>query len=559
VRSRVAEEPTTAPASRSRPGEEGSVQRERVGLPRCSGRQGLAGRGFAPGPLAGAAARMSKRRVAGSAADGRVAPPLPRSAALALALALAVAATAAVGGGAAQRAWLWLQEQSRRGPASTAAGSPSAENEIPVVPWQEGESRRMCAELRRPIVFTGAPSEAWGARAGASALRSVGDLVSAYGGPEVEVAVYESSQTHVLYYKDKMPMAEQGWEPPFRKSKVSVARLSRALGAGGAKGGKLHYYHSAMPNDHFRELLGRGEGEHDLVVEQDEMVFAARPRLAAEAALLANEAMPTFEARWQVHVWAGEANMSARVHYDTYYNFYVQLVGRKRFVLLPPEEWVHLRLFPGMHPSGRQSQFDISERLGSARALEVVLEPGQVLFLPPYWFHHVESVDASVSVNYWTDSRDQWVEHWVASNAIPKGTDADNNQLRQMVFRLLVQVMKAQPLLRAVPQQLLESQFAPLGKVPAPTGGADAEAGRCPFDLGRRIDLAAFADKLAVVIGKRLEEMPLPAPRAIGFGNLLQGVAHWTFGLDMVRYLDCLAREAARMELLQTISSRPNA
>jgi hypothetical protein len=479
---------------------------------------------------------------------------------LALALALAVAAAAAAAAlppSAAERTlawlWLWLSGPSSQGPSSvagsaSAAGLASLSGDIPVLPWQEGVSRRMCAELRRPLVFTGAPSEAWGARAG-RALRSVGDLVTAYGGPEVEVSVYESSQTHVIYYKDKMPMAEQGWEPPFRKSKVSALQLARALGAGGAKGGKLHYYHSAGPNAHFRELLARGEGEHDLVVEQDEMVFAARPRLAGEAALLAGEAMPSFEARWQVHVWAGEANMSARVHYDTYYNFYVQLVGRKRFVLLPPEEWVHLRLFPAMHPSGRQSQFDVSQRLGSARALEVVLEPGQVLFLPPYWFHHVESVDASVSVNYWTDSRDQWVEHWVASNAIPRGTDADTNQLRQMVFRLLVQVMKAQPLLRAVPRQLLESQFAPLGLGPPPAEAeAEPEAARCPFDLGRRADLAGFADKLAVVIGKRLEEMPLPAPRAVGFGNLLQGVAHWTFGLDMVRYLDCLAREAARIE-----------
>eukprot|EP01047_Picozoa_sp_COSAG01_P014320 COSAG01_NODE_695_length_14201_cov_10.521875_6_plen_109_part_00 len=91
-------------------------------------------------------------------------------------------------------------------------------------------------------------------------------------------------------------------------------------------------------------------------------------------------------------------------------NFFVQLHGRKRFFLLPPAAAVFLYTFPRLHPSYRQVQTDLAapasftalaqdfprlhRLLESKRtlgkeldALEFVLEPGDVLYIPPYWFH----------------------------------------------------------------------------------------------------------------------------------------------------------------------------
>ena len=35
-------------------------------------------------------------------------------------------------------------------------------------------------------------------------------------------------------------------------------------------------------------------------------------------------------------------------------------------------------------------------------AIEIVLKPGQMLIIPPGWWHEVKSLDLSVSVNIWT-------------------------------------------------------------------------------------------------------------------------------------------------------------
>ena len=42
----------------------------------------------------------------------------------------------------------------------------------------------------------------------------------------------------------------------------------------------------------------------------------------------------------------------------------------------------------------------------SSRAEAVIAEvgPGDMLVVPPYWFHHVETLEESVSVNVWSDA-----------------------------------------------------------------------------------------------------------------------------------------------------------
>eukprot|EP00039_Didymoeca_costata_P005960 m.86178 g.86178 ORF g.86178 m.86178 type:complete len:179 (-) comp13047_c0_seq2:29-565(-) len=60
------------------------------------------------------------------------------------------------------------------------------------------------------------------------------------------------------------------------------------------------------------------------------------------------------------------------------------------------------------HPCDRQSQVDFNnpdlERFSefrNAKGVEATLEPGDVLYIPRTWFHHIISLDHTVSVNFW--------------------------------------------------------------------------------------------------------------------------------------------------------------
>ena len=113
-------------------------------------------------------------------------------------------------------------------------------------------------------------------------------------------------------------------------------------------------------------------------------------------------------------MWFGSDGVRATVHYDGTANLYLQADGRKRFTLLPPNAARALRLYPRWHGSSRQAQ---QTELGAVdwaahgiAPLEATLQPGDVLYMPAFWFHQVESVGDSVAVNLWTASfaRDVW-------------------------------------------------------------------------------------------------------------------------------------------------------
>ena len=102
-----------------------------------------------------------------------------------------------------------------------------------------------------------------------------------------------------------------------------------------------------------------------------------------------------------INIWMGQPHVIAHCHYDGYHNFFTQLYGRKRFTMFRPTEWPGIYPYPFLHPSHAQAQVNISDDTSismfpAVRHLEgyqVLLEPGDLLYMPPLWFHHVEAVD----------------------------------------------------------------------------------------------------------------------------------------------------------------------
>jgi hypothetical protein len=108
----------------------------------------------------------------------------------------------------------------------------------------------------------------------------------------------------------------------------------------------------------------------------------------------------------QANLWYGPGGTLSPLHFDESHNFLHQHHGRKSVRLVSPE--FYRELDPGA-PGSRfrhMSQLDDSEvlailRSGTVATAEVELEAGDVLFIPAYWWHRVEALDVSISVNYW--------------------------------------------------------------------------------------------------------------------------------------------------------------
>lgn len=115
-------------------------------------------------------------------------------------------------------------------------------------------------------------------------------------------------------------------------------------------------------------------------------------------------------------IWIGNRTI-ASCHYDAPNNIACVAVGRRRFTLFPPEQIFNL--YPGPlepTPGGQAvSMVDFAapdfERFPRFRdALEhgmvADLEPGDAIFVPSMWWHHVEGLSPfNTLVNYWWASR----------------------------------------------------------------------------------------------------------------------------------------------------------
>ena len=113
-----------------------------------------------------------------------------------------------------------------------------------------------------------------------------------------------------------------------------------------------------------------------------------------------------------VSFWLGnQTRISA--HYDFPDNIACVVAGHRRFTLFPPEQVDNLYVGPlEMTPSGQAISLvdfahpDLQRFPKFATALEharvVELAPGDAVFIPSMWWHHVESQsELNLLVNYW--------------------------------------------------------------------------------------------------------------------------------------------------------------
>jgi len=99
------------------------------------------------------------------------------------------------------------------------------------------------------------------------------------------------------------------------------------------------------------------------------------------------------------YLWCGIGGTLYHCHYDLQPNLFVQLTGRKRFLIFPPEDWPHLYPFPVHHDLDRRSKVDFDAPDNDMHPLWqgahghlVELGPGDALYIPPYWWHQVQSL-----------------------------------------------------------------------------------------------------------------------------------------------------------------------
>lgn len=125
--------------------------------------------------------------------------------------------------------------------------------------------------------------------------------------------------------------------------------------------------------------------------------------------------MPLVAPSAEPRLWIGNAAKVA-THNDPIENVAVVAAGRRRFTLFPPDAEADLYMGPAYPtPAGTpvsmvhvtEPDFERFPRFAKAleKAEEAELLPGDAIFIPRDWFHHVEALESfNILVNYWWDA-----------------------------------------------------------------------------------------------------------------------------------------------------------
>ncbi|MFN6472839.1 MAG: cupin-like domain-containing protein [Nostoc sp. SerVER01] len=113
-------------------------------------------------------------------------------------------------------------------------------------------------------------------------------------------------------------------------------------------------------------------------------------------------------------IWIGSGGNTSPLHYDAMDNLFTQVSDRKRFLLFDPQQTSSLYPFPAGSKIPHMSQINIEEpdlekfpNFQKAKYFECIVELGEILFIPAFWWHQVYSLgnsnhELNISVNFWS-------------------------------------------------------------------------------------------------------------------------------------------------------------
>ncbi|NJK63851.1 MAG: cupin-like domain-containing protein [Synechococcaceae cyanobacterium SM2_3_1] len=108
------------------------------------------------------------------------------------------------------------------------------------------------------------------------------------------------------------------------------------------------------------------------------------------------------ETKGKVFFWFGPAGTITPLHHDPLNVLFSQVYGCKRFKLISPDQtpWLYNRsgVFSEVNPA--QPDDDRFPLFNNVQVLELIVEPGDVLFIPVGWWHWVESLEVSISLSF---------------------------------------------------------------------------------------------------------------------------------------------------------------
>lgn len=225
---------------------------------------------------------------------------------------------------------------------------------------------------------------------------------------DFQADVYVSRTNRFMYSDDSKNRGGYAFTPPTRKTTMTFGEFADGfvVSDGGGPVEENKYLQSSVVAEMGPEMIKEYSSKFNL-----------------EYALL-YKVVGDWDALTTNLLLCGPQGAVTPLHFDEQQNMFAQLWGQKRVRLFPPDAFPRLYPFPMGHPCDRQSQVKLPETpgsleleteedrrrfpgfalLGAAEQHSEVytdLNPGEVLYVPQYWWHQMEALTDNTSLSWW--------------------------------------------------------------------------------------------------------------------------------------------------------------
>ena len=116
-----------------------------------------------------------------------------------------------------------------------------------------------------------------------------------------------------------------------------------------------------------------------------------------------------FDINGDINCWFGPKGTITPIHYDPKHNILSQVIGYKYLRIYSPKESVNIYPRNGILYNTSFVDPEIDKEIinkqfpkfNDAKYFDVLLEPGDALYIPPKWWHFVKSLSISFSISFW--------------------------------------------------------------------------------------------------------------------------------------------------------------
>ena len=203
------------------------------------------------------------------------------------------------------------------------------------------------------------------------------------------------------------------WSPAYFKERVGDASImitsGRAADPDYDRNYRAHVETTTMARFADR-VAAAGESNDVYMVSNNRNLEGSSLRPLLDDVVIPTDYLDPERLQGCVSLWFGPAGTLTPLHHDTTSVLFCQIFGKKRFRLIAPQE-------TSLLPGARDYYASIADAREGAVIKEVVVSPGEALFLPVGWWHEVEALDVSISLSF-TNFRRQNRFDWYTPGAV---------------------------------------------------------------------------------------------------------------------------------------------